>query len=90
MLNLNILTGVILAVAWSVIAQDIWAASGSFVAQQIRTAAVNLNGERHDTESSEPIPLASGHLFEQASFRTRVVSHHDDDEHRSAVKGDGE
>ncbi len=88
MLNLNILTGVILAVAWSVIAQDIWAASGSFVAQQIRTAAVNLNGERHDTESSEPIPLASGHLFEQASFRTRVVSHHDDDEHRCTVTFD--
>ncbi|MFO0733590.1 MAG: hypothetical protein U0361_22060 [Nitrospiraceae bacterium] len=68
--------------AFSMVALDAVAAPGTFIAQEIRTAAVNSNGERHDTESKKAIPLQEGQLFEQASFVTRVVSHKDDDEHR--------
>lgn len=70
------------SLVFSIAALDAVAAPGTFIALEIRTAAVNLNGERHDTESREAIPLQQGQLFEQASFVTRVVSHKDDDEHR--------
>ncbi len=75
----NLFTILLAPIAW---AQEALAAPGTYTAQQIRTAAVNSSGKRHDTESLECIAAPQGQLFEQSSFRTRVVHHKDDDERR--------
>lgn len=61
------------------------AAPGQYTAAEIRTSAVNLNGERHDEQSIECINAPANTLFEQASFVTQVVKHQDDDERRCHV-----
>lgn len=74
-----ILCACLICAAWPGYSQ---AALGSYVASQIRTNAVNNNGERHDVDSTECITAPDNKLFEQASFSTRVVTHKDDDERR--------
>jgi hypothetical protein len=61
------------------------AGPGQYTAAEIRTNAVNLNGQRHDQQSVECINAPVNTLFEQASFVTQVLKHQDDDERRCYV-----
>lgn len=51
-----------------------------FQAPQIRTAAVNSNGQRHDTERLDCLEASQGFVFEQVSFKTKIVHQDDADE----------
>lgn len=54
-------------------------------AVQIRTSAVNSNGQRHDEESTECRDAPNGRFFKQSSFRTEVLNLKDASEHSCSL-----
>lgn len=56
-----------------------------YAAEQIRTAAVNENGQRHDAESTECVSAPNGRLFKQSVFKQEVLNLHDASEHSCSM-----